>query len=71
MILEMFLNAVTLYLIKAKNLEDVVSRCHISNIYPLAVDVGIVSVVTPWTQALEIQQQYTFSSCTCKMVTVP
>jgi len=42
-----------LNLIKAKNLEDVVSRFHIGNIYPLAVDVGIVSVITAWTQTLD------------------
>lgn len=49
------------------NLEDVVSRFHISNIYPLAVDVGIVSVIAPGTQALEIQKQYTFRTRTCKL----
>lgn len=36
------------------NLEDVVSWFHISNIYPLAVNVGIVRVVTTWTQTLSV-----------------
>lgn len=34
------------------NLEDVVPRFHICDIDPLAVDLGVVGVVTSWTQAL-------------------
>lgn len=34
------------------HLEDVVSRFHICDVDPLAVDLGVVRVVTSWTQAL-------------------
>lgn len=34
------------------DLEDVSSRRHISDVDPLTVDVGIVGVITTWTQTL-------------------
>lgn len=34
------------------HLEDIVPRFHVCDIDPLAVDLGAVGVVTPWTQAL-------------------
>ena len=37
------------------NLEYKVARFHISDVYPLAVNVGIVSVITSWTQPLQQQ----------------
>lgn len=37
------------------NFEDVVSWFHISNIYPLAVNVSIVRVITTWTQTLSVR----------------
>lgn len=36
------------------NLEDIVSRFHICDIDPLAVDLGVIGVVTSWTQALHV-----------------
>lgn len=38
------------------NLQDIVSRFHICDVDPLTVDLGVVGVVTSWTQALHTQQ---------------
>lgn len=38
------------------NLEDIVSRFHICDVNPLAVDVCIVGIITTWAQALHSEQ---------------
>lgn len=38
------------------NLEDIVSRFHICDVDPLAVDVRVVGIITSWAQALHIGQ---------------
>jgi len=44
------------YLIFVTNLEDIVARFYICDVNPLAVDVCVVGIITPWAQALHIGQ---------------
>lgn len=38
------------------NLENIVSRFHICDVNPLAVDVCVVGIITSWAQSLHIGQ---------------
>lgn len=40
------------------NLQDIVPRFHICDIDPLTVDLSVVGVVTPWTQALHVADHH-------------